>query len=250
MPDSWFTASPPLLAWLVSVLVLAALARGYAGFGFSAVLVTGWSLATDPVRAVVLALLLEVAASVVQARSVWQAVPWRRVAALLVAAAVGTPVGVWLLGHADAQALRVGLALFVFGAAIAMLAGWRLARRAGTPATLAAGFASGVANGAVAMGGLPVALFFTADGEDPARMRAAMIAYFFVLDLLALLWIARAGLVGGGDFVGAAAALPLVVGGMALGARRFATARVGDFRRFTLWLLLTLSVAGLARALS
>jgi len=69
-------------------LVLASLARGFSGFGFSAILVTSWSIVTEPARAIALALVLEVTASIFQAFSVWNDIPWRRVAFLLGGAAI------------------------------------------------------------------------------------------------------------------------------------------------------------------
>ena len=60
------------------------------GFGFSALLVASWSLVTDPAKAVALALIMEVTASVFQAFSVWKDIPWRRVG-LLIAGAIVYP---------------------------------------------------------------------------------------------------------------------------------------------------------------
>ena len=52
--------SPLALGVMALGLFFAALARGYSGFGFSAVLVSSWSLVTDPARAIAVALMLEV----------------------------------------------------------------------------------------------------------------------------------------------------------------------------------------------
>ncbi len=106
---------------------------------------------------------------------------------------------------------------------------------------------SGVANGAVAMGGLPVALFFTADGDSPLRMRAALIAYFFLLDLMGLAFLAREGLVGRETFAHAVAALPVLVIGIWLGTRHFLGATEESFRRTTLWILIGLALIGIGR---
>ena len=240
--------SPPALALMAAGLFLASLARGYSGFGFSAVLVASWSLVTEPSVAVALALVMEVTASVIQAFSVWRAIPWRRVGCLIAGAAVGTPAGVWLLAHAPLEATRLGIALFVLVLAIALLAGFQFRRRASGAGTVAVGVVSGVANGAVAMGGLPVALFLTADGDSPARIRAAVIAYFFLLDLMGLAFLAREGLLRQETLAHAVAAFPVLMVGMWLGARHFLGATAESFRRTTLWILIGLALLGIGRA--
>lgn len=239
--------TPVALAVMVAGLLLASLARGYSGFGFSALLVSSWSLVTEPARAVALALVMEVLASVLQAFAVWREIPWQRVAWLMSGAAIGTPAGVWLLVAVPPQAMRLGIALFVLGAAIALLAGFRLERRASGGRVVALGVASGVANGAVAMGGLPVALFFTADGDNPMRLRATLIAYFFLLDLVGLAFLAREGLVGRETVAHAVVALPVLVCGIWLGTRHFLGATAASFRRTTLWILIGLALIGIAR---
>ncbi|OGA55965.1 MAG: hypothetical protein A3F77_12895 [Betaproteobacteria bacterium RIFCSPLOWO2_12_FULL_67_28] len=245
---SLFSGFTPLaLAVMAAGLLLASLARGYSGFGFSALLVSSWSLVTEPARAVALALVMEVTASVIQAFSIWRAIPWRRVAYLMGGAALGTPAGVWLLAEAPPEAMKLGIALFVLVAAIALLVGFRLARQTGAAGVAAVGVVSGVANGAVAMGGLPVALFFTADGDSPARMRAALIAYFFLLDLMGLAFLAREELVKMETFGYAVVALPVLVIGMWLGTRHFLGATAESFRRTTLWILIGLALVGIGR---
>ena len=241
---------PLALAVMVCGLAVGALARGYSGFGFSALLVASWSLVGAPAQAVAVALVLELTASVLQAASVWRDVPWRRVGLLIAGAVVGTPLGVHLLAVTSERALRVGIALFILASALVLLAGLRLRARGTRTTVMAVGLASGVCNGAVAMGGLPVAVFLTAEGADPRALRAAVVAYFFLLDLAGLFFLARAGLVREGTLSLAVLALPVLVGGMWLGGRHFLGATPDGFRRVTLVLLVVLATAGLARALA
>lgn len=237
------------LAVMAAGLFIGAAARGYSGFGFSALLVSSWSLVTDPARAVVVALLLEVLASVIQAVSVWRDVPWRRVGLLMAGALVGTPFGTYLLAHAPREPLKLGIAIFVLVAAALLLGDLRLRVRVNWAGTAAVGFTSGVANGSVAMGGLPVALLLTASGDQPAAIRATVIAYFFLLDLAGLAFLARENLVTGPALSLAILSLPVTVFGVWLGGRRFLGATPEGFRRTTLLLLLAIAGIGVARAL-
>lgn len=242
-------ASPLALAVMLAGVAAGGVARGYSGFGMSALVVASWSLVAHPPVAVAVAVMLEVVASVQQAASVWRDVPWRRVGLLLLGAAIGTPLGVRLLVGLDPAVLRFGIAAFVLAASLLLLAGFSWRRRTGTLGTVAVGSLSGAANGAVSMGGLPLALFLTAEGDAPARMRAAAIAYFFFLDALTVALFVRHG-VATAPVVGLAAlAAPVMLAGVWLGSRRFAGASPEGFRRSVLWLLLAIAAIGIARSL-
>jgi hypothetical protein len=98
------------------------------------------------------------------------------------------------------------------------------------------------------MGGLPVALFLAASAEKPAVMRATFIAYFFGLDIVSGLLLAREGVLGKEALAAAALSLPVLAFGLWLGGRHFLGASEAQFRRHTLFLLIGLAGFGLLRA--
>jgi uncharacterized protein len=236
------------LAALALFLFIASFARGYSGFGFSALLVASWSLLVDPALPVAVAMLLEISASILQAVSVWRDVDWRRVALLLLGAAFGIPIGVAVLAVGQPAVLRILISAILLASCFALLAGYRFTRPVGTAGEIAVGSVSGLVNGATAMGGLPVALFLAASAEKPAVMRATFIAYFFWLDILSGLLLAREGVLGTQALSAAALCLPLLAIGLWLGGRHFLGASEAQFRRHTLLLLIALAGLGLARA--
>jgi uncharacterized protein len=246
LPQDLTTAA---LAVMLIGLAIGAIARGYSGFGFSAILVSSWALVTDPARAVVVALCLEVAASIMQAFSVWREIPWKRVALLMAGAVIGTPVGAYLLAHAPREPLKLAIGVFVLVSAGLLLFGFKLKGKSHGSRTAAVGVASGVANGAVAMGGLPVALFLTAEGERPHQIRASVIAYFFLLDIAGLIFLARESVVTSEMLSLAAISLPITALGVWLGGRRFLGATPDSFRRTTLVMLMGIAAIGIVRGL-
>jgi uncharacterized membrane protein YfcA len=230
-------------------LAIGAIARGYSGFGFSAILVSSWALVTDPARAVVVALCLEVAASIMQALSVWREIPWKRVGLLMAGAVIGTPAGAYLLAHAPRDPLKLAIGIFVLISAALLLFGFKLKGKSHGSRTAAVGVASGIANGAVAMGGLPVALFLTAQGDRPQQIRASVIAYFFLLDITGLIFLARESVVTSDMLWLAVISLPVVALGVWLGGRRFLGTTPDTFRRTTLVLLMGIAAIGIVRGL-
>ena len=202
---------------------------------------------------------LEIIASLGQSRSVLRDVERRALGLLLLAGFVGNPLGVALLGHVPDQAMRIGIHLLILGAVITLLL--RPARPAMPGATtfLLAGFVAGVVNGATAMSGLVLGLFFTTTAISSRAMRATMIAYFFFTDIWAGGLLALSGHYDGQTLWHIGAALPILAAGVWLGAHRFArSAEAGGpqaivheqkFRRAVLWLLFALCLIGLAQAI-
>ncbi len=243
-----FGLEPGALALLALGLLVASYARGYSGFGFSALLVASGSIVTDPANVVPLAISLEVVASIVMAVSVWRSVAWKQVGLLVAGAFIGNPAGVALLLFLAADTLRLGISAFIFCASLVLLSGWHLTRPVGAPATFVVGIGSGVANGATALGGLPLALFMTVNRQDPAQVRASLIAYFFVTDAYAGTLMATQGILNAQTLVAIAWAVPILFGGIWLGSRSFAAATPEGFRRVVLGLLIVLSLLGAAKA--
>lgn len=239
--------SPPGWGWLALLALLAAFARGYAGFGFAALLIAGAALVADPVALVPAVLLCDLALTLPQARSIRGQVAWGRAGWLLAGAALGIPLGVWLFAHLSPDAGRMAVALWVLLMCAALRGGWRLAGTQGPASHAGVGAVSGIANGA-AVGGLPVAAFFAAQALPPATMRATMIAYFAALDAgtLTVLW--SRGAIGWGDLRLAALGLPLMVAGVLLGGRRFLATPPEDFRRLATLFLAALALLALLRA--
>ena len=238
---------PGSTVFLALVILVAAFVRGFSGFGFSALLVAGGGLVTSPVNMVPLAMVLEITATAGQAAKAWPKVNWRKAGLLLAGAALGSPLGIWLLIHLDGDVLRAIIAVFVFTMSILLLTGLRFRQPLNVPGTIGAGVVSGIANGA-AVGGLPVGLMMSAEAMEPARFRATMIAYLAVLDVMALSIMAWHAVLNWQTLNGALLALPLLIAGVTLGGRHFISASPASFRRFVLGLLMVLSVIGLARS--
>ena len=242
-------ASPFGLAVMFAGLCLASLARGYSGFGFSAVLIASWSLVTDPAKAIAVTVVLEIIASVIQAFSVWKHIPWKRVFLLMGGAAPGMLLGILVLTSVPVNILKLIVAIFVLVAAGLLSLGWKLKNRANNLGTFGVGIASGIVNGSIGMGGLPVALFLTADGDSPSKIRAAVVAYFFLLDILGLILFSQIGIVSVETVSIAALAFPILLIGMYLGMRHFLGATPDGFRRVTLFMLIGIAMIGILRSL-
>ena len=236
-----------LAVWAITLG--AAIVRGYSGFGFSALFVLGASLVLPPSVAVPIALLLEVAASLILIRHVREALDWRMLGWLTAGSLIGGPIGTLLLSRVPDDPMRLGTAAVVMAIAMLLWSG-RVPRLPASAAWCGAvGVVSGLLNGAAAVGGLPVVLFALAARLDPASARALLIVYILQLDVVAVALAAGGGLIDGRVGVLAMGALiPLLIG-LSVGNRRFSAASPESVRRWTFLLLVILAVAGMARSL-
>jgi uncharacterized membrane protein YfcA len=231
------------------ILFLAGLVRGFSGFGFSMVAVTGLSLLRPPAEIIPMVLSLEVLASLHLMSVTWREADWRSLRWLLAGMTGATPFGVLLLATVPANPMRVVVSLLVLSAALLLMSGWRLQRRPGPAATLATGALSGFLNGVASIAGPPVIVFYLSSPAAVSVSRASLIAFFLGCDIIALAAGGAAGLITPQTGYRVVAFLVPVAGGVVLGQRGFHLASPDTFRRVVLALLVILSLAGLLRAL-
>lgn len=235
-------------AWLAFAVFGAALVRGYSGFGFSALVVAGSALVTNPLNLVAVVMLCEMVMSLQAWRGLRGQIDWRVVRLLMAGALIGLPPGLWLLVSLSEDAARAAISLFILAMCVVLGFGWRMRAAAGGWAVFAAGVASGAAN-APGMGGLPVAAFFAAQPIPAGVFRATLVAFFPLLDLYSapLYWLS--GLLTWESVYATLFALPLIALGNHLGSRRFLAADPKEFRKFAIGLLAVLAAMGLGKAL-
>jgi uncharacterized protein len=244
-----FDLGPGALAWLAVACLVAGFVRGYSGFGFSALLIAASSLVTNPLNFVAVVVILETIMSLQHARGAGPDVDWKRVGWLLGGAAIGLPLGLWILTGVSEDTARAVVSGYVLLMCGVLLAGWRMVSEARSGAANGvAGVISGLAN-APGMGGLPVAAFFAAQPMSASVFRATLIAYFPLLDLYSapLYWLA--GLVSWDTLWASLIALPVTLLGNWLGGRHFFGTDPQEFRRFAIVLLAVLAALGLGKAL-
>lgn len=192
-------------------------------------------------------LILEVLASIKLLPQVWKDIDWYSLRWLLGGAIVATPVGGYLLANIPAEPMRISISLLVLASTILLLCGWSWQRMPGRPLILTTGAACGLLNGAAAIGGPPVILFYLSSPAEITVSRASIIAFFLGIDTLSLAIAALHGLTNLTTLpITAFCLVPLYLG-IAAGSRMFIKADQASFRRHVLILLIILSVAGWLR---
>ena len=237
-----------LIVALISVFI-AGIIRGYSGFGFAMVAVTSISLVLPPIHVVPLVLILEVLASIKLVPQVWKDIDWHSLRWLLAGSLLATPIGVYLLANVPAEPMRISISLMVLVAAMLLLYGWAWRRMPGRPLILTTGVTSGILNGAAAIGGPPVILFYMSSPAGVTVSRASIIAYFLGIDVMGLAMASIQGLTTSKTFLMTGFCLLPLYFGITIGSRMFIKTDKESFRHHVLILLIILSIAGLLRGI-
>ena len=232
----------------IAAVSVGAFVRGYSGFGSSLIWVSGMSIVFPPIQVVPAVYMLELAASFGLLPGVWRQADWRSLRWLFLGVAAGLPFGLYLLATLPPAPVRVAIALVVLGATVLLSRGFLLKSIPGPWPASATGTVSGLLNGWTGIGGPPVILFYFSSPAPVEVSRASLIAFLFVLDVIALGFAGTQDLITADVFLLAAILVGPVLIGIWLGKRHFIKTPPATFRRFVVVLLGCLSLAVLLRA--
>jgi uncharacterized protein len=233
------------LALFVGATFAAALVAGMAGFAFGLVAAAVWLHVLTPLQTTTLIVAFGL---IVQGYSVWKlrrALKLRRLLPFLVGGAIGLPVGVELLRLAPAEALRVGIGVFLIFFSLYSLARpqFRPVSAGGRLADGGVGVLSGVLGGATGFGGILPTIWSNIRGWPKDEQRAVFQPTGVAIFLGTALCLGGAGTVTADTirlfFIG----LPALLLGSWLGLKLYGRLDEAGFRRVVLALLL---VSGLA----
>ena len=244
------TAAVPLIAFLGTLI------QSGLGFGFGLFFVPVAALFAPPREAVAVSLIL---GTTVSAGMYFEARPRTRLRAVLplvAGALIGTPVGVWVLVHADEALLRLLVAVAVFVSALANLVGGRGHTHEARPDPLVrqglVGCLGGIIRGATSMGGPPIVLYQHWIGGGAERIRGRLFAYFFWLGMPATLLMIPSGVFTRDVLRSSVLAIPALAVGLAAGRLirpHIAEAWFGRFSMLLLAMTSALAAWGAGRAI-
>jgi len=247
---SLLTASSwPIAVFAVLVVLIAAVVRGYAGLGFSALCVASLSFVLPMSALVPVVLMLEVSASVLLLPSIWPDVRWRFVLGLTLSSVLATPLGIVALTHFPASLVRGFVLVIIVFACVLLMRGFQLSGKQPNWRIGLVGLFAGAVNAAGAVGGLIYGLFLMADGMPARAFRASLAMIFLLVDLCATLMMVQAGLITHHHLPWLGLLLVPLAVGLFIGSRLFSVASPEGFKRFVLCLLLFIALVGIVTTL-
>lgn len=187
MPDALAQAlATPGLGWLLPVIGVAGLVRGFAGFGTALIFAPVANIFLDPKQVITVIVLTGFASNAVVLPRAWRQASRGEVGILVMAALLTVPAGLWLVDVLDKTTVRWVVTFVAGGMLAALVSGWRYAGAVSRPALLAIGAASGVVGGMTGLTGPVVILFYLAGQAVAQSVRANTILFLAALDVVIL----------------------------------------------------------------
>jgi uncharacterized protein len=210
---------------------LAALARGFSGFGSALIFVPLASTAIGPQAAAPLLLLIDGVAAAGLIPNAWRHADRHDVGTISIGGLVGLPIGAWVLIKSDPLAIRWAIAVFGMFLLALLMSSWRFRGQPRAAVTVGIGGVAGLLSGVAQVGGPPIVAYWLSRSLPAETVRANIVLYFAVATVVsAVVYFA------GGLLTTSVVGLALITGpiyglGLYIGSRMFGLANEITFRR-------------------
>ena len=247
---SYFQLSITEVSIIVFTVFIASIIRGFNGFGFSAVCVSGLSFILPAIEIIPIILILEVLVSIFMIPYIWNRIDWKFVFQILFGILIGSPIGLFLLKILSSDITHLSICLIIIFFSILLMKGYSNEKLNRNPVKILTGIVSGTINGLTTLGGMPVALLLLVTSIQPAIIRGSLAALFFLTDIYAFLLSFIGGIV---DLTTIYRTIPLVIIlplGVAIGNKFFIRSREETYRKFVFYFLVIISIFGIIKVIS
>ena len=202
-------------------VALASFVRGLTGFGFAIVAMPLLALVYPPSIAVPVATLLQIPSGLPVVIRDWSDTDFRAAATAWLGGVPALVPGVYLVGAAPADIMRLIVGGMVVFSTVALAFGTKLNRDPKSFELMGAGALSGLKQGAVAMAGPPIILLILSSTWTAARCRATLSLVFLLLGTVSLIFGTIHGIVTRESLLIAVVTVPGLLLGQSLGSYLF-----------------------------
>jgi uncharacterized membrane protein YfcA len=209
------------LVILLAAALLAGIVRGFAGFGSAMVYMPLASAIVSPVTAFVSMVVFDVIGPVPNIPRALRECQRKEVALLGAGLLVGLPLGLAVLTRMPQDPFRWAVALTALALLAIILSGWRYRRQRKGADIFGTGVAGGVLSGSTGMAGAPALILYLAGRERTVVIRANMILYLFLGDVISLAILGTTGQLGSQDIWLGLVIAPVYLAGNVIGALLF-----------------------------
>ena len=175
-----------LTACVLAVLFVASLVRSTFGFGEALVAMPLLLFLIPAATATPLVALVSITMALGIVLQDWREVEFRSGPSLLIATALGMPIGIWWLKSADERLVKLLLAVLIATFSTFCLTRKKRAVQLPGWSVYVCGFVAGMLGTAYNTAGPPLVVFGTLQGWTPQRFRATLQGYFMTIGVLIL----------------------------------------------------------------
>lgn len=244
--NSWASFWGDPVMWpVLAIAALGGLVRGLSGFGVGLVMMPICAATLGPTVAVPMLAVIDMPTTVWLATKVWRDFDRREVFTIILACAVGAPVGIAMLLIIEPEIIKNFASVIVLLFAAALIFGFKLKGEPSTPRTVSAGLTAGVLMGSVSLPGPPLILVWLAAQLPGKQFRANIIIFFLGMMIVVIPAFAIAGLMTASTLTITAAVFPFFGGGVVVGNLLAGHVPEKAFRKCVLGLVVAGAVAAL-----
>ena len=232
---------------ILFTVFVASIIRGFNGFGFSAICISGFSFILPAIEIVPIILILEVLISIFMIPYIWSKIDWNFVSKILIGIIIGSPIGLFFLKYLDSEITHLSVCVIIIFFSLLLMKGYSNQKINNNLGKFLTGTVSGTLNGLTTLGGMPVALFLLVTSIQPAVIRGSLAALFFLTDIYAFVLSFFAGIV---DITTVYRTIPLVIVlpiGVFIGDKFFVKSKEETYRKVVFYFLITISIFGILR---
>ena len=247
---SYFQLNLIEIYYVIFVVFIASIIRGFNGFGFSAICISGFSFILPAIEIVPIILALEVAISIFMVPYIWNKIDWRFVLKILLGIIIGSPIGLYLLKYLNPQTTHLSVCLLIIFFSILLMKGFSNQKINNNYGKFFTGIVSGTLNGLTTLGGMPVALFLLITNIPPAVIRGSLAALFFLTDIYAFLLSFFSGIVGMTTIYRVIPLIIILPLGVFIGNKFFVKSKEETYRKVVFYFLIIVSITGIIRIMN
>ena len=230
MPSPAFLSDP--LFWIAAFAgFLAALIRGFSGFGAGLVFMPVGAACLGPKTAAGVLFIVDTLLILPLVPRAVRLVDWREMLPLAAGAVLAVPAGALVLLHVDPIPLRWALSVVILLSVGVLALGWRYRGPTRSGLSAAVGALSGLMSGAAQIPGPPVLIYWLGREVVSETMRANAIVFFCLTTVVSGAAFLAGGIFSADVLARSAAMLPVYAAGMFLGSRMFGLASEATYRR-------------------
>lgn len=170
----------------IMVIFMAAMTQGATSFGFSLIAVPLLGLMFPLQVAVPVLMIYSLILNSVILYNIREHVRLKKIIVLVIFGMVGTPFGVYLLKVLEENTLKLLVGIIIVLVAGVNFSGYHFKVKNEQAAFIPVGFASGLLNGSVSLGGPPIVLFLNNQKVKKQIFRGNLTLYFWIINLFSI----------------------------------------------------------------
>ncbi|MDX5382910.1 MAG: TSUP family transporter [Rhodobacterales bacterium] len=233
------------LGWLIAGTVLAGFVRGFSGFGTALVFMPVAGQLMSPIWALTVLVVMDVFGPIPNLPRARRDGNPRELVLLCVAMILALPLGLMVLTSIRPELFRYAVSALALLVPVLLLAGLRYRGPLSAPILLGTGGLSGFLGGVVGVPGPPVILLYLASTRLAAQVRANILIYLFIFDIVLIAVLAlQDRLEAVPVILGLLLALPVMLANMA-GAAIFRPERERLYRAAAYVVIAAAAISGL-----